>query len=149
MRKTIFTLLMAIAFLPAVASVNAELFTVDDQELTTDFAQLNELEEFVSANEGITLSDISAENPLLTNMSNRANILGVLSGLRGDPPAGIPSIIWGLCLSWVGVLVVDFVADDRDETKKAFIGCLIGAGVYVVFWVVWILIIGNSFWFLG
>jgi hypothetical protein len=147
MRKTIFTLFMALTFLPGIASVNTELFSVDDQELNTEFAQLNELEQFVSANEGITLSDINSENALVSNMANRADILSVIAGLRAEPPAGIPSLIWGLCLSWVGVLIVYFVADDRSETKKAFTGCLIGAAVYVVFVVFYAVILGNAFLF--
>ena len=147
MRKKIFTLLFAAISTMSFATGNAELFQVDVQELTADFAQLNELESFVNANEGITIDEINIENPLVQNVANASDVLGVLASLRGDSPLGIPSLVWGLCLSWVGVLIVYFVADDRDETKKAFTGCAIGAGIYIVFVVVWVVLIGNSFLF--
>ena len=147
MRKKIFTLLFAAISTMSFATGNAELFQVDVQELTADFAQLNELESFVNANEGITIDEINFENPLVQNVANASDVLGVLASLRGDSPLGIPSLVWGLCLSWVGVLIVYFVADDRDETKKAFTGCAIGAGIYIIYFVVWVLVIGNSFLF--
>jgi len=147
MRKKIFTLLFAAISTMSFATGNAELFQVDVQELTADFAQLTELESFVNANEGITIDEINIENPLVQNVANASDVLGVLASLRGDSPLGIPSLVWGLCLSWVGVLIVYFVADDRDETKKAFTGCAINAGVYIIFFVVWVVLIGNSFLF--
>jgi len=147
MRKKIFTLLFAAISTMSFATGNAELFQVDVQELTADFAQLTELESFVNANEGITIDEINIENPLVQNVANASDVLGVLASLRGDSPLGIPSLVWGLCLSWVGVLIVYFVADDRDETKKAFTGCAIGAGIYIIYFVVWVLVIGNSFLF--
>ena len=148
MRKALFSICLAFASSLGFAG-NAELFNVDEQELNTEFAQLNELEAFVEANEGITISEINAENPLVTNMATSSDILGVLASLNGDAPLGIPSFVWGLCLSWVGVLVVYFVADDRDETKKAFTGCAVNAGLYIIWVVVYVLIIGNSFLFFG
>lgn len=147
MRKKIFTLLFAVISTMSFATGNAELFQVDVQELTADFAQLTELESFVNANEGITIDEINIENPLVQNVANASDVLGVLASLRGDSPLGIPSLVWGLCLSWVGVLIVYFVADDRDETKKAFTGCAINAGLYIIFVVVYVFVIGNSFLF--
>ncbi|HOY48888.1 MAG TPA: hypothetical protein PL185_03500 [Flavobacteriales bacterium] len=149
MKKALFTALLALAFNLGFAAESADLFKVDDQEINTEFAQLNELEQFVNANEGITLEEINPSNPLVQNVNNSSDILGILSTLRGDAPLGIPSFVWGLCLSWVGVLVVYFVADDRDETKKAFTGCAVNAGLYIIWIVVYVVIIGNSFLFFG
>ncbi len=123
---------------------NAELFQVDEQEINAEFAQLNELEAFVEANEGITASEINAENPLLTNLETSNDVLGALSAFAGEPPLGIPSFLWGFCLTWVGVALVYFIADDRDETKKALIGCAVNAGIGILFWVVYIVILGSS-----
>lgn len=148
MRKAIFTTLFTAACSFGFAG-NAEVFQVNDQEIATEFAQLNELEQFVEANEGITLSAINPENPLLMNVDNSKDILGVLSSFRGDPPLGIPSFLWGFCFSVTGVALVYFIADDRDETKKALIGCAVSAGVYIIFWVVYIILLGGAFWFLG
>ncbi|MEZ5173869.1 MAG: hypothetical protein R2850_10280 [Bacteroidia bacterium] len=146
MKKALFSTLLAFAFTLGYAG-NAELFSVDEQELNTEFAQLNELEAFVDANEGITAAEINAENPLLTNLETSNDVLGALAAFNSEPPLGIPSFLWGFCLGIVGVGVVYFVADDRDETKKAFIGCAVSAGLYLVWWIVWVLLIGNSFLF--
>jgi hypothetical protein len=148
MKKALLSLIFASVCAFGAFAGNAEVFNLDEQEINSEFAQLNELEQFVNANEGITLAEISAGNPLLANVSNSADILGVLSSLS-DPPLGIPSILWGFCFGVVGIAIVYFVADDRDETKKAFVGCAIAGGLYIVFWVVYILVLGNAFWFFG
>lgn len=148
MKKILLSLLLATASCFASMAGNAEVFNLDEQEINAEFAQLSELEQFVNANEGITLSEISAANPLLANVGNAADILGIL-GTLSDPPLGIPSILWGFCFGVVGIAVVYFVSDDREETKKAFIGCAIAGGIYIVFWVVYVLVLGNAFLFLG
>jgi hypothetical protein len=146
MKKVLFSALLAFAFTLGFAG-NAELFSVNEQELNTEFAQLNELEAFVEANEGITASEINAENPLLANLETSGDVLGALASFGGEPPLGIPSFLWGFCFNVAGVALVYFVADDRDETKKALIGCAVSAGLYLVWWIVWVLLIGNSFLF--
>jgi prolipoprotein diacylglyceryltransferase len=146
MKKVLFSALLAFAFTLGNAS-NAELFSVNEQELNTEFAQLNELEAFVEANEGITASEINAENPLVANLETSGDVLGALASFGGEPPLGIPSFLWGFCFNVAGVALVYFVADDRDETKKALIGCAVSAGLYLVWWIVWVLLIGNSFLF--
>lgn len=144
MRKAIFTIALAITFNMSFASANAEVFQVDEQELNAEFAQLNELEQFVNANEGITISEISQDNPLVQNVTNSSDVLGIVSALRGDPPLGIPSFLWGFCLSGAGVALVYFVADDRDETKKAFIGCAVGTGAYLIFYLIYFFVVLSS-----
>ena len=45
MRKAIFTLVLAAVYNLGFASGNAEVFSVDEQEMNAEFAQLNELEQ--------------------------------------------------------------------------------------------------------
>jgi len=144
MKKLLFTVLLALAFNLGNAAENADLFKVDDQEINAEFAQLNELEQFVEANEGLTLSEINTNNPLLQNLNNSSDILGVLSTLRGEPPLGIPSFAWGACFGVAGIAIVYFVSDDRDETKKAFTGCVVVEGVVILIWVVYAVVVGAS-----
>jgi hypothetical protein len=70
--------------------------------------------------------------------------LGVLSTLRGEPPLGIPSFAWGACFGVAGIAIVYFVSDDRDETKKAFTGCVVVQGVVVLIYIVYVVIVGAS-----
>ena len=144
MKKVLFTALLALAFNIGNATENADLFKVDDQEINSEFAQLNELEQFVEANEGLTLSEINTNNPLVQNLNNSSDILGVLSTLRGEPPLGIPSFAWGACFGVAGIAIVYFVSDDREETKKAFTGCVVVEGVVILIYVVYVVIVGAS-----
>lgn len=144
MKKVLFTALLALAFNMGNATENADLFKVDDQEINAEFAQLNELEQFVEANEGLTLSEINTKNPLVQNLNNSSDILGVLSTLRGEPPLGIPSFAWGACFGVAGIAIVYFVADDREETKKAFTGCVVVEGVVILIYVVYVVAVGAS-----
>lgn len=144
MKKVLFTALLALAFNIGNATENADLFKVDDQEINAELAQLNELEQFVEANEGLTLSEINTNNPLVQNLNNSSDILGVLSTLRGEPPLGIPSFAWGACFGVAGIAIVYFVSDDREETKKAFTGCVVVEGVVILIYVVYVVIVGAS-----
>ena len=61
------------------------------------------------------------------NLSSHSNF-----SLVYGPPLGIPSFAWGLCCGLPGLAVVYFVADDKEETKKAFYGCVTSTVVGVV-----------------
>lgn len=146
-KKVLFGAILALACNVGMANADASLFAVNEQEISNEFAQLNELEQYVNANEGVTLSSMDESNPLIANVSSSSNAMGALSAM-GEPPLGIPSFLWGFCFNVAGVALVYFVADDRDETKKAFIGCAVSGGVYILWWVFWVLIAGNAFFFL-
>jgi Na+/proline symporter len=65
-----------------------------------------------------------------------------------EPPLGIPSFWWGCIIGVWGIAVVYFVTEDKEETKQALKGCIIGTLVWVVLYFgfyVWIL--GNAGWF--
>lgn len=145
-KKFLFSAAFALACNFGFASANAELFQVNEEELNVEFAQLNDLESFVNSNEGITLSSMESNSPLLQNVTPTGDALGMLS-TYGEPPLGIPSFLWGFCFNVAGVAIVYFVADDRDETRKAFIGCAVSGGLYLLWWVFWVLVAGNAFLF--
>jgi hypothetical protein len=144
-KKALFSVLFACACNLGFAA-DAALFDVNEQELSTEFAQLNELEQYVNANEGTTLSSMDASNPLVQNVASANEALGVVSSLA-EAPLGIPSFLWGFCFNVAGVAIVYFVADDREETRKAFIGCAVSGGLYILWWVFWVLVAGNAFLF--
>jgi hypothetical protein len=144
MKKVLFTALLALIFNLGNATENSDLFKVDDQEINAEFAQLNELEQFVEANEGLTLSEINTNNPLVQNLNNSSDILGVLSTLRGEPPLGIPSFAWGACFGVAGIAIVYFVSDDRDETRSALTGCVVVQGVAILIYIVYVVAVGAS-----
>ena len=117
------------------ASVSSGLFEIDEQEFYYELADLTALDEYVESNEGITLSSIDASSFLEDTqmMSVLAQVVDFWQ--LNEPPLGIPSFLWGCVLGWVGILITYLVSDDKEETKKALIGCVVQGGVVVLFYV--------------
>ena len=137
--------MLAVFSTQAIAG-DARLFDLNEDQINAEFAELNELEVFVTKNDGITLSQLRESNNALAlklNLSNNG-IAGLM--MLEEPPLGIPSFIWGFCLGWVGLLVTYLVTDDKEETKKALIGCLVGGATFVIlYFVLFVAIFGVAF----
>jgi len=148
MKKLLLTLCVGALMSLFARASNADLFTYNTDQVNQELIQLQSLEDYVSANPGITLTNLQAENnALVANLNINGNTLGGF-GLSGEPPLGIPSFVWGCVLSWVGILVVYFMTDeDKEETKKAAIGCIVGGAAYVVFWILYALVWGSWWYF--
>lgn len=147
MKKVLLVIVLAFVSISMKASV-ADLFSVDNATISVEMTDLSTLESFVEMNQGVSLVDVQAMNSSLT-----ANVLSLeespfsqSSMLRrgGDAPLGIPSFVWGLCLSIPGIAIVYFVSDDKDETMKALWGCLAGGAAYIVFYFVWVAIFVST-----
>ncbi len=148
MKKFLLTFCIG-AFVTMFASANnADLFSYDADEVHQELVQLQNLEDYVNANPGITLTNLQAEdNDLVANMNFALNNLSGFPFSGGEPPLGIPSFLWGCVFGVVGVAIVYFVADqDKDETKKAFLGCVVSAAAYILFWVFWVVLWGGAWW---
>jgi len=118
----------------APAVTESQVMTFNEQAVNAEFEKLNKLEEFVAANEGVTIEDVQ-NTELTKDLNLNTNVTNAVAA--GDLPLNIPAFWWGCVLSWVGVLVVYLVTDkDKEQTKKALIGCLVGAAIYLVFWLV-------------
>ncbi len=114
---------------------NADLFDIDEQYIEASFNDLNELETLVAKN-GSTYADLAqTNNPILENLNLNANLAANAFGAN-EPALGIPSFLWGFCLSGVGILIVYLVTEDNGETKKALFGCLasvlVSGGVWLL-----------------
>jgi len=145
MKKIILSTMFAGFFSFGAIASNAEVFEMDENFVNTELAQLTELENFVVENEGITLSEIDASNGLLAELNGSNDILHTLEMIgRGDPPLGIPSFLWGACFGFVGIGIVYFVTDDRDETKKALIGCAIVQGIGLLIYILVVFVFIGS-----
>jgi hypothetical protein len=90
-----------------------------------NFSEIDKIEKIATQNQ-LDFESLKAENPeLLENVSLDVNSINMAKG--GDLPLGIPSLVWGFCCSVVGLALVYFTTDnDKDEVKKAAIGCLVG-----------------------
>lgn len=132
--KKILSLLSILALSFTVATA-AEPINLDAKNIDAEFEQLNKIEKFVQNNEGTTLDNLKSQNSeLLTDINIEADAASVVAS--SDLPAGIPAFWWGCVLSWVGLILVYVLTDkDNAQTKKALMGCLVGAGVWVIYYV--------------
>jgi len=138
------SLLLAVGVGKSMAG-QADLFSYDAVTIENQMAQLDQLEGFVLENPGITLGQMATEGNALAGMVSDVNGISGLN-LINEKVFGIPSFLWGCVFSWVGVLVVYLVGQDKAETKSAIIGCVVGAVAYSAFYAIYYFAIGNAYW---
>lgn len=131
------------------AKVSEDVFSIDKTEVEERFSNLSEIEEVVKQ-ESLDVHALEASHPTLLSdptfkLNTSFSVMGALATMD-DPPLGIPSFLWGMCLGLPGLAVVYFVTEDDEETKKALWGCLVSVAVYGILYVLYIVIIGASFW---
>lgn len=124
---------------------DADLFTYDESVVNSELSDLQVLENYVVANPGVTLTDLKNENnSLIANLEFAVNDMGGFLFNGMEPPLGVSSFLWGCVFGIAGVAVVYFIADDKDETKKAFKGCVINGIFYVIFYVIYAVALAAS-----
>lgn len=120
----------------------ADDFKVDQQQVQTEFADLNQLEQTVLQNNFMSLSEMQSKNMLSSKYSN----LNLTNGMMMEPALGIPGFWWGCVFGPVGILIVYLVTDnDKAEVKKSLYGCLVSGAFWIVWEVFWLVVYGNSF----
>ncbi len=117
-------------------SVDISVFDLNEDALAMAMQELTELDNYLTTNEGTTYSDlVEIGSELIANVSDSTSPIGM--NQEGESPLGISPFLWGCVLGWVGLLIVYLMTDqDKEMTKKALIGCLVGTGVWVVVWVI-------------
>jgi hypothetical protein len=149
MKFSSLTLIFMTFSILSFAEVFEDVFSIDRAEVEERFTNLSEIEEVVKQ-ESLDVHSLEVSHPtLLSNptfkLSTGFSVMGALA-MMDDPPLGIPSFLWGMCLGLPGLAVVYFVTEDDEETKKALWGCLVSVAVYGVLYVLYILLLGSSFW---
>ncbi|MGL4629603.1 MAG: hypothetical protein ACRCVT_00250 [Leadbetterella sp.] len=93
-----------------------------------EFNSLDLIESTV-LNGQVDLETLKSVDPtLIENLDNTSTT--TISSV-GDLPLGIPAIVWGICCSVAGLAIVYFATDnDKEQVKKAAIGCLVGTLVW-------------------
>ncbi len=130
-----------------VTAGDADLFVYDRESIEQELSDLTQLEEYVLANKGLTLSMIQNNgNPMANAVTSHTFNPAALTLFEG--PLGIHSFWWGCCFGVVGMAVVYFVTDDNDEVRKSFHGCIVGTIASVILYGVghWTGLIGWQLW---
>lgn len=145
-KALLLTLIAATFSLANVNAADGSLFSYDRASVNAQMSELNKVETYVNDHNGVTLDELQAGNSdVIANVNLNANASSFSSLAEG--PAGIPSFLWGCILGVVGILIVYLVTQDSEETKKALFGCLAWVGVWILWVVIWVVIVGNSFLF--
>lgn len=128
---SVFCLTLSFAF----ATEPGEAFSFEEDQISAEFDQLNKIEKYVQES-NVTLEELQAQNSdLVAGIDLSADTAGALAA--ADLPLGIPAFWWGCVLTILGVILVYVLTDqDKEQTKKALIGCLVTAGAYIIFYVV-------------
>ena len=120
----------------------ADDFKYNDQQVQDEFADLNSLEQTVVDNNFMSLSEMESNNMLSAKFSN----LNLTGSMMMEPALGIPGFWWGCVLGPIGVLAVYLITEnDKTETKKALIGCLVAGGVEIVFYVIYYALVLGTY----
>ncbi|MCP9770302.1 hypothetical protein EGI22_20545 [Lacihabitans sp. LS3-19] len=128
MKRAILSLTICLVFTNLWANEN---FTNPVSE--EEFSQINKIEAFVEANPQTTLADLkNKDSELIQGIDLMDNTDAVVNSAVKDMPL-LSGFWWGCCLGVVGLALVYFITDkDRDQTRKALIGCLIATLVWGV-----------------
>jgi archaellum component FlaF (FlaF/FlaG flagellin family) len=123
MKKSI----LLLAFMFFAKFVFAEGNAFEAPTLKNEFKDLSEIENAAIKNQ-MTLEELKKENVELFKEVNLNTTTAIATARGGDLPLNIPAIVWGFCCCIVGVGLVYFTTDnDKEQVKKAAIGCAIGA----------------------
>ena len=126
MKRVILSLTICLMFTNLWANEN---FTNPVSE--EEFSQINKIEAFIEANPQTTLAELkNKDSELIQGIELLDNTEAVVNSAVKDMPL-LSGFWWGCCLGVVGLALVYFVTDkDRDQTRKALIGCLIATLVW-------------------
>ncbi|MFB0948299.1 MAG: hypothetical protein ACJAVP_003572 [Spirosomataceae bacterium] len=138
MKKLTIVFALFLTTFAALAVTPDSSFELDAATLEAEFSDLDKIESFIEKNDGVTLQELTAERAdLLESVILMADTSTVFT-TEEMPILG--GFWWGCCLGIVGLALVYFITDnDRDEVKKALIGCVISSlviglgGIFNVF----------------
>ncbi len=109
-----------------------------DTEFSYDASRVKaELAALEKADAYLTLHDASEAELRAQGVLSDGVVLKMWNPEEDGAPFGIPSFIWGFCFGLLGVLFVYLMTDNnKEEAKKAFIGCVVSGALWTVWWVV-------------
>ncbi len=122
------TLILSL-FLSAFGSFAIEpVFELNQIEISKTFNTLNQIEALVEANPNLTPEDIKATHSELVENVNFES--SAILQTAGEMPI-LGSFWWGCILGIIGLVLVYIVTDkDKEQTKSALFGCIIGTLVF-------------------
>ncbi len=105
--------------------------SLEKPNLSSEFAQLDKIEAAAKIGDQ-DLENLLISNPEIIEGVNLSTVSNVSAVRGGDLPGGIPAIVWGFCCCVFGLALVYFQTDnDKEQVKKAAIGCVVSTILWV------------------
>ena len=126
--KKLLLIVCLLAFISLRSSAgSSDLFSIDEDQIKSEMSELNQLEQFIEQNEGVTFTTLQSENnELIANVTNDYAL--VSSSLNPNNPMGtVPAFLWGFCLGPIGVIIAYFI--DEDNLLWSLVGCLVSSSI--------------------
>ncbi|NLA49903.1 MAG: hypothetical protein GX876_10645 [Bacteroidales bacterium] len=103
------------------------VFIPDLESVDLAIAELNELDEYLDLNPGVSYAELQAAGSvLIKDIADMVAPFGQSEEGNDEDPLGIPAFWWGCFLGIIGVLLVYIFTDNnKDQTKMAFKGFLV------------------------
>jgi len=130
--KRISTLMFALAFMFNASASNADLFSYDLSEISTELSDLEVVENVITYNQNSTIEEINKKiinNNFLSSSfdTDYKSSLALRAGLIDDMDPG--AFAWGFCCWPVGFFVVVTNKDKESNQKKSY---FVGLGISTV-----------------
>ena len=127
-KSIILTSLIVFLFAGTSFAEDPDLFSYDKGAVDVEMATLNELEQYVLRNPGVSLSALKEAGIPLANSISELHTYSPMNQMHNGP-FEIDGFLWGCCLGPAGVLVVYIITEDMNETRGALIGCIVGTAL--------------------
>ena len=130
--KRISTLMFALAFMFNASASNADLFSYDLSEISTELSDLEVVENVITYNQNSTIEEINKKiinNNFLSSSfdTDYKSSLALRAGSIDDMDWG--AFAWGFCCWPVGFFVVVTNKDKESNQKKSY---FVGLGISTV-----------------
>jgi hypothetical protein len=105
--------------------------TFDKPNVNSEFKKLDRIENVV-ATTGADYQTLVKSNSEVLNGVELNTSVNIAAVRGGDLPLNIPALVWGFCCCLLGVALVYFQTDnDKEQVKKAAIGCAVGGVLWL------------------
>jgi len=130
----IFTLFLTVV-VNKVSASSADLFSMDEEQISASLSQATEIENYVIAHNDVTLTSLQLESESNLNLKN------VVANFKAFTFDSIDwkAFLWGFCCFPIGAAIGVFVILlDENSSHDSKVSYIIGAAVGFVF--------SSSFW---
>jgi hypothetical protein len=131
--KKITLLIVAFFTVTFIYAGNADLFSIDEQELNSEFAELTALEEFVQTNDMMSLEEIITTNSFDLTSFN-LNSFGA-SSQDAEFAFRWEGFLWGFLCCPIGFFVVAVNKNkDHDQKLSFWIGVAASSVINIIYY---------------